>query len=62
VAGALWGMHIADALAMPAHWFYGGEEQVKSFYNGPIKGYVKPTLRLGGSIMNKSDTGGGGRG
>eukprot|EP00964_Phaeocystis_antarctica_P164937 scaffold144008_cov69-Phaeocystis_antarctica.AAC.2 len=22
VAGALWGMLIADALAMPVHWFY----------------------------------------
>lgn len=25
VAGALWGMHIADAIAMPTHWYYGGE-------------------------------------
>lgn len=31
-------------------------------YGGPIKGYVKPKLELQGSIMNKSSTGGGGRG
>ena len=24
VAGALWGLHIADAIAMPSHWYYGG--------------------------------------
>lgn len=24
VAGALWGLHIADAMAMPTHWYYGG--------------------------------------
>lgn len=23
VAGALWGMLIADAISMPVHWFYG---------------------------------------
>ena len=27
VAGALWGMVIADALTMPTHWFYGGARQ-----------------------------------
>jgi ADP-ribosylglycohydrolase len=62
VAGALWGIHIGDALAMPAHWFYGGNRQIKSAYGGDIKGYVKPITDLSGSIMNLSNTGGAGRG
>lgn len=61
VAGALWGMHIADALAMPAHWFYGGERQVRGTY-GNVAGYMKPCTDLPGSIMSKSNTGGAGRG
>ena len=32
VAGALWGMLIADALAMPVHWFYGGGAQIRKAY------------------------------
>jgi len=62
MAGVLWGLHIADALAMPAHWFYGGSLQVQLFFDGPIKDYVKPPLHFGSSIMNKSNTGGAGRG
>jgi len=62
VAGALWGMHVADALAMPSHWFYGGNRQVQQTYGGNIKGYVKPSMDLQGSIMNLSNTGGAGRG
>jgi len=61
-AGALWGMHIADALAMPSHWFYGGNRQVRATYGGDITGYVKPSTDLQGSIMNLSNTGGAGRG
>lgn len=62
VAGALWGIHIGDALAMPAHWFYGGNRQVQQTYGGEIRGYVKPSVDLQGSIMNLSNTGGAGRG
>ena len=62
VAGALWGMHIADALAMPTHWFYGGERQVKQIHGGSITGYTKPPMDYPGSIMNLSNTGGAGRG
>ena len=40
IKGALFGLLIAD-IAMPTHWFYGGERQVKSTY-GNINGYVKP--------------------
>ena len=59
---SLWGMHIGDALAMPAHWYYGGADQIRSDYGGPIAGYVAPNEKLRGSIMSLSNTGGGGRG
>lgn len=62
IGGALWGLFIGDALASPSHWFYGGSRQVTSTYGGPIRGYVKPSQELSGSIMNLSSTGGGGRG
>ncbi|KAJ9473166.1 hypothetical protein DIPPA_23726 [Diplonema papillatum] len=63
VKGALYGAFIADALAAPTHWFYGGRSQVQQEY-GPsgIRGYTKPNEHLAGSIMNKSSTTGGGRG
>lgn len=59
--GALYGTMIFDALAMPSHWYYGGERQVRQAY-GRIQNYVKPETKLPGSIMSKSNTGGGGRG
>jgi ADP-ribosylglycohydrolase len=62
VAGALWGMHIADGLSMPTHWLYGGERQVKQMFRGSVTGYTKPPMELPGSIMNLSNTGGAGRG
>jgi len=62
IGGALWGLFIGDALSMPSHWYYGGASQVQRDYGGPIKGYVQPKKELAGSIMNKSSTGGGGRG
>lgn len=62
IGGALWGLYIGDALAAPTHWYYGGNAQVVRDYGGPIKGYTKPKEMLQGSIMNKSNTGGGGRG
>ncbi|KAL7550731.1 hypothetical protein ACHAWF_013937, partial [Thalassiosira exigua] len=59
---ALWGMFAGDALASPAHWYYGGLPQIKGDY-GPdgITGYAKPVTNLPGSILNKSDPNGGGR-
>jgi ADP-ribosyl-[dinitrogen reductase] hydrolase len=59
---ALWSYFAGDALAAPAHWFYGGFAQIQQAY-GPhgIVGYVQPVLQLKGSIMNKSDLNGGGR-
>jgi len=62
IGGALWGLFIGDALAMPTHWYYGGELQVMSDYGDLLRGYTKPKEALKGSIMNLSSTGGGGRG
>lgn len=62
VKGALYGALIGDATSMPTHWFYGGERQVRNVYGAPVGGYVKPSTRLPGSIMSKSNTGGAGRG
>jgi len=62
IGGALWGLYIGDAMSMPTHWYYGGAGQVQRDYGGPIRGYVQPKRELAGSIMNKSSTGGGGRG
>ena len=63
IRGALWGLFSGDALAAPSHWYYGGFSQVASDYgrNG-ITDYTKPKLHLAGSIMNKSNINGGGRG
>ena len=57
---ALYGLFVADATAMPTHWYYS-ISALKEDY-GEIKKYVKPKEQLRGSIMNKSNTGGGGRG
>ena len=56
--GALWGLFAGDALASPTHWYYGGERQVQSDYDGPITGYVQPKSIMMGSIMPKSNTDG----
>lgn len=61
--GALWGLFAGDALAAPTHWYYGGPQQISSDYGpGPITTYVQPVTHMAGSIMNKSNTNGGGRG
>ena len=38
---ALWGLFIADALAMPAHWYYNINNITKVF-NGGIRNFVDP--------------------
>jgi hypothetical protein len=58
--GALWGMHIGDALAMPVHWYYDLGQLKRDF--GSIDNYEASPEKLRGSIMNLSNTGGGGRG
>lgn len=58
--GSLLGLYIADAVASPVHWYYNIGQLKKDF--GSIQGYVKPKQHYPGSIMNLSNTGGGGRG
>lgn len=61
--GALWAFFSGDALAAPTHWYYGGAQQIRSDYGrAGITDYTKPKLELPGSIMNKSNINGGGRG
>lgn len=57
---ALLGMYVGDATAMPVHWMYDLNQLQRDY--GVIEGFVKPKDRLEGSIMNLSNTGGGGRG
>lgn len=57
---AMYGLYVADATAMPVHWMYD-LRQLQHDY-GEIKGFVKPKDQFIGSIMNLSNTGGGGRG
>lgn len=60
--GALWGLFAGDALAAPTHWYYGGQSQIVSDYGSLLSDYTKPKEILYGSILNKSNTNGGGRG
>ncbi|TNV72788.1 hypothetical protein FGO68_gene14232 [Halteria grandinella] len=59
-AGALLGLFAGDALASPVHWYYSLAQLKRDF--GQITGYTKPNEHMEGSIMNLSNTGGGGRG
>jgi len=61
VRGALWGIFIADALSMPAHWYYNPADIARDF-NGGITTYAAPKARHPSSIMSLSSTGGHGRG
>lgn len=58
--GLLWGTYIGDALAMPVHWYYDLDQLERDF--GQITGYTAPKDTFPNSIMNLSNTGGGGRG
>ena len=54
---ALFGMYVADSVAMPVHWMYN-LNQLKRDY-GRITGYVKPQEKFEGifilnKLMNKS--------
>ncbi len=39
IENALWGLFAGDALAMPAHWFYGVDTLEETF-GGAVRGYV----------------------
>ncbi len=43
VAGALWGLFIADAMGMPTHWYYDPDALKDDF--GRINGFVAPKER-----------------
>ncbi|MBM4089235.1 MAG: ADP-ribosylglycohydrolase family protein [Planctomycetes bacterium] len=58
--GALWGMFIGDALAMPAHWYYDVAALQRDF--GTLRDYLPPTDYHPNSIMSLSSTGTSGRG
>jgi ADP-ribosyl-[dinitrogen reductase] hydrolase len=60
VKAALFGLYVADATAMPVHWMYDLSQLRRDY--GKITRFVKPKDRFEGSIMNLSNTGGGGRG
>jgi ADP-ribosylglycohydrolase len=60
VRGAMWGLYIGDALAMPVHWYYDLRQLKADF--GQITKYEAPMPQFRGSIMNLSNTGGAGRG
>jgi ADP-ribosylglycohydrolase len=60
VRGALWGVFIADALSMPAHWYYDPAALARDF--GAIRGYEAPRKHHPSSIMPLHSTGGHGRG
>ena len=57
---ALFGLYVADAVAMPVHWMYDLRNLQRDY--GQVKGYMRPLDKFEGSIMSLSNTGGGGRG
>jgi len=60
ISEAIWGMVIADAIAMPVHWFYQIDE-IKRRYNGWIQGYRAPCEKHPTSILTISNAEGSGR-
>lgn len=60
IRGALWGMMIGDALAMPVHWYYRLSELQRDF--GVIRDYQAPKEIHPSSIMSLSSTSRAGRG
>lgn len=61
IKGALIGFYCGDALAMPVHWYYDLRQLKRDFPSG-ITRFEEPKPKFPGSIMNLSNTGGGGRG
>ena len=53
---ALWGLFIADALAMPVHWYYNPSD-IKCGYAGWLTGYVAPAKHHPSSILTISAIG-----
>ncbi|OWF44409.1 uncharacterized protein LOC110458390 [Mizuhopecten yessoensis] len=57
---ALWGMFIADALAMPVHWYYDPND-IKDGYGGWLTGFTAPEKHHPSSILTISATDNSGR-
>lgn len=53
---ALWGLFVADALAMPVHWYYDPND-IKDGYGGWLTGYREPAKRHPSSILTISAVG-----
>ena len=60
VAGAMYGLLIADALSAPVHWYYRPSDIVRE--HGVLSDFVKPPARHPSSILSLSATDGAGRG
>jgi ADP-ribosylglycohydrolase len=58
--GALWGMFVGDALAMPVHWYYDVAALQRDF--GVVRDFQSPRDFHPDSIMSLASTGGAGRG
>ena len=58
--GALWGLFVGDALAMPAHWYYDVAALRRDY--GLIRDYQAPHEHHPNSIMSLASTGRAGRG
>jgi ADP-ribosyl-[dinitrogen reductase] hydrolase len=58
--GALWGMFVGDALAMPVHWYYDVAAMQREF--GTIRDYQAPCDYHPSSITSLANTGAAGRG
>lgn len=58
--GALWGLFVGDALAMPVHWFYDVAAIQRLF--GSVRDYQDPPGHHPNSIMPLASTGRAGRG
>ena len=58
--GALWGMFVGDALAMPVHWYYDVAALQRDF--GVVRDFQSPRDFHPSSIMSLASTGGAGRG
>ncbi|MGB0421549.1 MAG: hypothetical protein ACPGL0_10315, partial [Limisphaerales bacterium] len=50
--GMLWGTLVADALAMPVHWYYQRDAILRDY--GSIAGYLKPKNPHPDSILWRS--------
>jgi ADP-ribosylglycohydrolase len=55
VGEALWGMCAADAMSMPAHWYYNIDD-IKRDFGGWITGFNAPNNRHPSSILNLSNS------